>query len=152
MTPAWDDFVAAVGGSENSVVLGNLIKNINEIPVVELSPLGDRKYFSLFSSGVLFVIENGRVVQISFFIQPHDGFFTFRGDLPGGMNSAWVEEDIVSLLGSPVSAGGGRQDLLIGFVHRWIKYKLDGIYLHIELSKDSKLRKLSLMCTEQVFT
>lgn len=139
----WLDFIKMLGCSKLDGEIVLLPQSLNEMPVVEPDMLGDRIYYSFFQSGILFLLEKEKVSQICFFITPSEGFSTYIGELP--ISGGATENDIITALGEPSSTGGGKSDMLLGYIERWIKYDKDDYALHIEFNQSALLSKVSLL-------
>ncbi|MBT2370918.1 hypothetical protein J7E41_02580 [Pseudomonas fluorescens] len=139
----WDDFVEVLGSSKKDDKFIYLSQAFNELPSIDEGVLGDRIYYSFFRSGVLFLLENNLVDQITFYIDADEGFSKYRGDLPVPSDSS--ESEITHLLGTPSSLGGGKTDMLLGHINRWVKYERDGYALHLQFNKNSQLCRATLV-------
>jgi hypothetical protein len=142
----WQNFTAVIGSLQSSEVFNNFVVEIKEFPYVSISSLGDVTYYSFFNSGILLLIENLRLTQITFFIEELEGFSKYYGDLIIDANSS--EQDIVKQLGNLAFSGGGYPDAFLGYINRWIKYEEDAYFLHFELNASNKIAKVSLIGKE----
>ncbi|MCX2866406.1 hypothetical protein ORL23_02720 [Kluyvera cryocrescens] len=140
---SWDGFVEILGCPKVDDKFIHLSQEFNELPNVDESVLGDRDYYSFINSGVLFLLEDGLVDQISFYIEADEGFSKYRGELPFPIGSS--ESGIIYLLGTPSSLGGGKTDMLLGHINRWIKYERDDYALHLQFNKNDQLCRATLM-------
>ncbi|NTY88840.1 hypothetical protein FCH33_18880 [Serratia fonticola] len=139
----WIDFINMLGCSKLDGEIISLSQSLSEMPAVEPDMLGDRTYYSFFQSGILFLLEEGKVSQICFFITPSEGFSKYVGELP--ISGSATENEIITVLGEPSSTGGGKSDMLLGYIGRWIKYDKDNYALHIEFNQSALLSKVSLL-------
>ncbi|CAQ83259.1 MULTISPECIES: hypothetical protein [Photorhabdus] len=121
-----------------------LPQDIGELPVVTTDMLGKRIYYSFFQAGILFLLENDLVTQITFFMKPEEGFSIYQGELPPGIGIDNKEKDVVEVKGKPPASGGGKPDMLLGYINRWIKYESNDYALHMEFAQDGRLAKISL--------
>ncbi|MQL50686.1 hypothetical protein GEA64_23240 [Photorhabdus khanii] len=144
----WLDFIGTLGCSKTEHIFVLLSQKINELPVVDKDVLGDRIYYSFLQSGVLFLLENDRVNQISFFIKSVESFAKYEGELPIDVELNNNETSIINILGLPSLSGGGKSDMLFGYINRWIKYDKGQYELHFEFDKTDLLCKVSLMIKE----
>ncbi|WP_232832644.1 hypothetical protein [Photorhabdus sp. CRCIA-P01] len=122
-----------------------LAQEVNEIPDVSPDILGERIYYSFYNSGILLLLENNILDQITFFIEPSEGFTGYIGELPEGIELKEKESKVIESIGEPTSSGGGKPDMLLGYINRWIKYVRDNYVLHIEFNQNNFISKLSLM-------
>lgn len=141
----WCALIDMLGRSKNERNFTLLVQVMNELPVIEPDMLGIREYYSFYHSGILFLAESEQIEQISFYIEPKDGFFQYEGELPIDNPSCRSESDIVNLLGEPAFSGGGKHDLLLGYMNRWVKYEKNGYNLHVEFNENDLLSKISVM-------
>ncbi|CAM3590844.1 hypothetical protein RABR111495_01835 [Rahnella bruchi] len=138
----WNYFIEILGCSKFDDNFVELSEKFNELPSFDTGVLGDRNYYSFFQAGVLVLLENETVNQISFYIQPDEGFSAYKGALP----FKGLESEIIQLLGEPSASGGGKMDMLLGYINRWIKYEKEGYALHLQFDQNGKLCRASLMC------
>ncbi|CNL95544.1 hypothetical protein [Yersinia aleksiciae] len=139
----WNGFVEMLGCSKVSTKFIRLPQEFNELPNLDESVLGDRKYYSFFSCGVLFLLEDDQVDQIIFYVEADEGFSMYQGALPVPSGSS--ESEVIHLLGMPTFLGGGNTDMLLGYINRWIKYDKKGYSLHLQFNKNNVLCRVTLM-------
>ncbi|WP_418163000.1 hypothetical protein [Pantoea vagans] len=139
----WNEFIKLLGCSKFDGVFINVSSNFNELPKIEEGVLGDRKYYSFLRSGVLFLLEDEVVDQITFYAEQDEGFSEYRGELPVLIDSS--EHEVVQVLGPPLASGGGKMDALMGYIDRWIKYEKEGYALHLQFNQDDNLSRVTLM-------
>ncbi|MGJ0193055.1 hypothetical protein ACR6A7_11990 [Pantoea sp. RRHST58] len=139
----WNEFIKLLGCSEFDSKFVIIANAFNELPRVEESVLGDRKYYSFLNSGVLFLLENEVVDQIVFYVKRDEGFSQYKGELPVSIDSS--ECEAIEILGSPLGSGGGKKDSLIGYIDRWIKYVKDEYALHLQFDQNDRLARVTLM-------
>ncbi|MGQ8707884.1 hypothetical protein ACUTSW_18120 [Serratia sp. TSA_198.1] len=145
----WNEFIKILGCSQLDRSFISLPQVMNELPIVEPDMLGIRHYYSFIHSGVLFLLENEKIDQISFFIEPSENFSKYNGELPVKSASDRSENEIIDVLGPPSSSGGGEKaDMLLGYMNRWIKYDENEYALHLEFNQSGALSKISLMAQE----
>ncbi|WP_338479155.1 hypothetical protein VRB67_00770 [Pseudomonas trivialis] len=142
MMLTWDGFVEVLGCSEADSKFVRLTQTLNELPNFEEGVLGDRRYYSFFSSGILLLLENNRVDQVVFYTRADEGFSIFKGQLPVPPDSS--ESKVIHLLGTPSSLGGGKLDMLLGYIDRWVKYEMGSYTLHFQFDKKDVLSRLTL--------
>ncbi|MFG6078830.1 hypothetical protein [Erwinia sp. OPT-41] len=134
---AWQEIAQFLGHSQSDEEFINLSSVFNELPILETGVLGDRTYYSYFKSGVFFLLENENIEQIMLYIKPAEGFSAYRGDLPVPANK--TEAEIIDILGYPASSGGGKTDMLLGYINRWIKYERANYALHLQFDSSNHL-------------
>jgi len=139
----WNELIEMLGRSKASNEFIYLPQKLNELPAFEEGVLGDRHYCSFINSGVLFLLEEDLVNQISLYIQADEGFSAYTGELPLPANGR--ESDIIQLLGAPSATGGGKMDMLLGYLNRWKKYEMEGYALHLQFDKNGILCRANLM-------
>ncbi|MDE9460197.1 hypothetical protein KKJ03_01975 [Xenorhabdus bovienii] len=134
-----------LGGSKLDRRFVLLAQKVNEVPDVSPDILGEMIYYSFYQSGILLLLESNILDQITFFIEPSEGFTGYIGELPEDIELKEKESEVIAAMGAPISSGGGKPDMLLGYINRWIKYIRDNYVLHIEFNKNSFISKLSLM-------
>jgi len=139
----WNDFIEILGCSKYDEKFINIYNLFNELPVIDEGVLGDRCYYSFLKAGVLFLLENEMVEQVSFYIKSDEGFDVYKGELPIPVGGS--ESEITKLLGYPSITGGGKSDLLLGYINRWIKYEKDSYALHLQFDQNDLVCRASLM-------
>ncbi|MCW1877824.1 hypothetical protein OMR58_25635 [Erwinia sp. INIA-01] len=138
----WNECIKLLGCTEIDGVFIKLPSIFNELPKIDEGVLGDRKYYSFLKSGVLFLLEHGVVEQISFYVQQDEGFSIYKGKLPVSINSS--ESKTINFLGIPSFSGGGKVDVLMGYIDRWIKYEKGDYALHLQFNQNDRLSKVTL--------
>ncbi|MDC7869221.1 hypothetical protein TH60_06850 [Pantoea ananatis] len=139
----WDEFVNLLGRSKFDVKFVNISSDFHELPNIEESVLGDRKYYSFLQSGVLFLLENEVIDQIIFYATKDEGFSEYKGELPLSIDSS--EDEAMQILGHPLDSGGGKIDPLMCHVDRWIRYENEGYTLHLQFNQNDRLSRITLM-------
>ncbi len=142
----WQNFTAVIGSLQSSEGFNSFVVSTKEPPYISTSYLGDATYYSFFNFGVLLLIENLRLTQITFFIEELEGFSKYHGDLI--IDATSTEQEIVKQLGNPIFSGGGYPDAFFGYINRWIKYEENAYFLHFELNASNKIAKVSLIAKE----
>lgn len=140
---AWNDLIEILGCSKTSNEFVYLPQKLNELPVYDEGVLGDRSYYSFFNSGVLLLLEDNQVNQISLFMQADEGFSVYLGEVPLPANGS--ESDIIQVLGSPSAMWGGGMDMLLGYLNRWMKYQTGNHELHLQFNQHDQLCRVTLM-------
>lgn len=138
----WNSFIEMLGASKTDTRVVCLSQELNDLPDVDESVLGDRTYYSFFRSGVLLLVEGDLVDQVSFYLEADEGFEKYEGELPFVEGSS--ESEIIHLLGRPSSTGGGNTDMLLGHIDRWVKYKKDDYSLHLQFNQNERLCRATL--------
>ncbi|MDJ0035757.1 hypothetical protein QM637_07895 [Pantoea allii] len=139
----WDEFVKLLGRSKSDIKFINISSDFHELPNVEESVLGDRKYYSFLKSGVLFLLEDEVIDQITFYATKDEGFSEYKGELPLSIDSS--EDEAMQILGHPLDSGGGKIDALMGYIDRWIRYEKEGYTLHLQFNQNDSLSRVTLM-------
>lgn len=139
----WNEFIKLLGCSKFDGKFINISSYFNELPQTEESVLGDRNYYSFLQSGVLFLLEDEVVDQITFYAKKDEGFSEYKGELPISIDSS--EYEAVQILGQPLASGGGKMDALMGYIDRWIKYEKEGYALHLQFNQNDNLSRVTLM-------
>lgn len=138
-----DRFINLLGRSRLDDDFINVSSDFNELPKIEQGVLGDREYYSFLHSGVVFLLEEGVVEQIVFYVKQDEGFSEYRGELPVSIQSSVCEA--VQVLGNPSASGGGKIDALMGYIDHWIKYEKEGYILHLQFNQKGILSRVTLM-------
>ncbi|MEM6160107.1 hypothetical protein AAH446_06045 [Erwinia sp. P6884] len=139
----WNDFIEMLGCSKHDEKFINLSSYFNELPSLDDGMLGDRNYYSFLKSGVLFLLENEVVEQISLYIQPGEGFNVYEGELPIPVDGS--ESEITKILGCPSTSGGWKIDMPLGYTNRWVKYEKRSYALHLQFSRNNKLCRVTII-------
>jgi len=146
----WDDYLTVIGEDQFGSEVAGFIALMGEKPSIS-EPLGDdgapgqTSSYRFFTSGVEVGFRNGKLNHIHFFMQAHEGYSPFYGDLLGLPAQHWSKIQIVNRLGEWKSSGGGKVRPLIGYVHPWIKYELGSVALRLEFAGDESLWLVSLI-------
>lgn len=138
----WEELKGFLGCGKAESKFISLPQIIGVLPNISSDILGEVTYYSFFDEGILLLVDEGNVTQISLFLKPSEGFSSYTNELPVHSD---MENDIINELGMPIKSGGGRPDPLLGYLNRWIKYKINEGYMHIEFNQEGKIDKLSLM-------
>lgn len=142
---SWQEFAEALGKKDHSKDVEELKASIHEPALVDVSPLGDRHYYSFLRHGVLLLFEQNVLDTITFYAEPHAGFHRYDSELHYGLVPSANESDVLKLLGPASASGGGRDDKLLGYMPRWVKYEVGNAEIHIEFSRENRVRNLSLI-------
>lgn len=119
------------------------MRKLNELPEVEEDVLGDRSYYSFLNTGILFLLENEILEQVTFYAKQDEGFSEYKGELPVSVNAS--EHESIQILGNPSVSGGGKVDMLMGYIDRWIKYEKEDYTLHLQFNQNDNLSRVSIM-------
>lgn len=139
----WSDLIGVLGRQIMSGEFINVSQKLNELPIIDSSVLGDRDYYYFYRSGVLILLEDSLISQISLYMQASEGFSVYAGELP--LPAYGCESDFIQLFGTPSATGGGRGDALLGYIERWIKYRVDNYILHLQFDRSDQLSRVTLM-------
>lgn len=138
----WKELKKILGCEKTDSKFISLPQKIGVLPNISSDILGEVTYYSFFDQGILLLTDEKNVTQISLFIEPSEGFASYTNELPVYGN---MENSIIDELGMPIKSGGGKPDPLLGYLNRWIKYKIKEGYMHMEFNQSGRLDKLSLM-------
>lgn len=145
------EFVSSLGEEINSVEFSSLIFDIEEVPVICLSPeesddpIDKTVFYKFFGSGVEVGLRRGKLDHMHFFIRPDEGYNAYMGPMPTSIEKNDTEASVIKTFGLSSQAGGGKQSQLLGFVYRWIKYDQGPFSMRCEFAQDGLLRKMSLI-------
>lgn len=148
---AWSDFVRALGQGEEEAIVTEVCHKIGELPIISETPdsyndpTGKTKFYKFFESGLEFGFRAEKLNHIHFFVQAHEGYSAYRGDMLGRVAQTWSEQEVLQELGPADKGGQGRFDILIGYVHPWVKYEFGMYAMRMEFSQDGNLWKATLM-------
>ncbi|MCC8671644.1 hypothetical protein LN461_20140 [Xanthomonas arboricola] len=137
--------ISALGRNEWTLI-NSLGKNLgaNAGVVRHVGPLGDRIYYSLLNDGIQLIFKEDKLEQITFYMQPREGFDSYDGALPAGLSKEMHYDEVIGLLGLPGANGGGNNDPLLGRISRWVKYESLRPQIHIEFDLKGGIEKISL--------
>lgn len=147
----WIKFVYSLGKKENSVefmALCSAIREsakISEDPDGYNDPVGKTKYFKFPKSGIEIGFRHNQLSHVHFYFESEDGYSPFLSLLQSGIGSGVSEHDVIQKLGSPTLRGGGKMDLLLGYINKWIKYDLEGFSINFQFNKHEVLCRATLM-------
>lgn len=151
MMVTWMEFIKALDQDECGDIVRELFGRIEESPIVSEipdsynDPQGKTKFYKFIMSGLEFGFRADKLNHIHFFVQNHEGYSAYKGDILGRMAQAWSNQEIVKVLGLASRCGEGRHDMLIGYLHQWMKYECGAYAMRMEFAKDGCLWKATLM-------
>nr|WP_198982587.1 hypothetical protein [Herbaspirillum sp. ASV7] len=151
MTPSLEDFVAVIGKIESADEVRSLFSDIHTCPLVSSTPdgcndpVGATKYYHFIDAGVECGFRGGVFTHAHFYIQEHEGYKAYKGKVDGEDAASWGLLPISKLWGDPTESGGGKMDLLIGYINPWILYEMSDHLIRVEFSQDTRVYKLTLM-------
>ncbi|MDN4629759.1 hypothetical protein QZH36_04375 [Erwinia sp. BC051422] len=149
--PGWIKIIDSLGKFEKSSEFIELNDAIGEVPILSEAPaehndpVGHTKYYKYVQSGLEIGLRKGVVNHIHFYFDGYEGYACFQGELLSGICSGWNEKSIRHMLGEPSASGGGKSDMLMGYLNRWIKYDKEGYALHLQFDQSDKLCRTSLI-------
>jgi len=155
MTARWERIAGALGSPESSREVEDLVASVGEEPEITEDPIAyhdperHTRYYSFVNTGLVLGFRKGLLNHAHFYIEPHEGFRSYGGDLPAGIDPAASEKSILFQLGQPEQSGGGQVDDLLGYLSPWARYVRDGYFLHVEFGESERLRKVTLMRDDQ---
>lgn len=147
----WERLLDLIGKDQDDQAFIDLAIELGEKPKLSRSPLvqGDPEcrtlYHKYLKSGLELGFRSQKLNQIHLFVQRHEGYTPFRGDILDQPACEWTRDDLVETLGPPDSQGGDKMDGLLGYIRPWVRYKKFGSALHAEFSQDGRLWKFTLM-------
>ncbi|MDU9026233.1 hypothetical protein [Pseudomonas corrugata] len=147
----WSDFVRALGQNESGKIVTDLCRKVGELPDVSETPdnyndpEGKTRFYKFTKSGIEIGFRSEKLNHIHFFVQPHEGYLVYTGDVLGRIAQAWHVQDVIAELGSPSKEAPGRVDVLIGYVQQWLKYEFKTYALRMEFSEGGRLWKATLI-------
>ncbi|WP_147464103.1 hypothetical protein [Pseudomonas syringae group genomosp. 3] len=109
-----------------------------------MSPEGNKVY-KFFSSGMEFGFRLGVRNHIHFFLQRHEGYSQYGGEVLGRPAHAWSVQDFIKELGTASRSAPGKVDMLIGHVRQWMRYDFETHALRAEFSENGQLWKITLL-------
>lgn len=146
----WQEFIDALGKTESSIEFLSLKKSIGETPVISDTPIeyndpNRTKFYEFFNKGILLNFKDNTLEQVHLYLANEEDYQAYRENLFSGINTQWNEIKIIELLGIPSASGGGKQDMLIGYINRWIAYYQEDTYsLRFEFAQDGFLCAVTL--------
>ncbi len=146
-----EQFIDVLGLRKDSERMSALMTAIGEEPVISRTPadfndpVGETEYYKFINSGIEIGFRGEVLNHLHLYVQEHEGYGMYKGDLFGMPAQGVSEADVLRNLGNQDAQGGGKMDMLIGYIHKWIRYDRQGFALRAEFSENKGLRKLSLM-------
>lgn len=147
----WIEFTNALGTTETSKEFSQLILSIgekaqiSEDPAEYNDPVGNTKYYKYIHSGLEIGFRQNLLNHVHFYFDGYEGYSVFKGQLLSGVSACWGEATVVQVLGEPTASGGGKADMLLGYINRWIKYEKEVYALHMQFDQSDQLCRASLM-------
>ncbi|KAA1187636.1 hypothetical protein [Photorhabdus heterorhabditis] len=147
----WIKFTNALGTTESSKEFHELKLAIGEqaeiskTPLEYNDPIGQTTYYSFAHSGIEIGFRQGLLNHIHFYFDNSEGYANFKGNLLLNIRDGWNEENVIQILGEPLMRGGGKIDMLLGYINSWIKYEYQKYVLHLQFNQDGLLYGASLM-------
>ncbi|NQE51501.1 hypothetical protein [Herbaspirillum rubrisubalbicans] len=150
MAPSLEEFIAVIGRLEGADEVLRLFNKFNTRPLVSSTPdeyndpVGATKYYQFVDDGVECGFRGGIFTHAHFYIQEHEGYKSYKGKINGKDAAAWDLRSLTVLWGTPMESGGGKMDLLIGYIYPWILYDMSNHLIRVEFSQES-IYMLTLM-------
>ncbi|TNH41487.1 hypothetical protein [Photorhabdus luminescens] len=147
----WSKFTGSLGTTESSKEFNELCLAIGEQPEVSQDPseyndpIGQTTYYSFAHSGIEIGFREGVLNHIHFYFSETEGYSCFKGCLLSNIGEGWDAEKVIQVLGEPLIKGGGKMDMLLGYINNWIKYEYQKYALHLQFNQDGLLCNSSLM-------
>lgn len=152
--PIWTKLINSLGKNESSSEFTDLNLSIGETAQLSEDPsddtdlVGHTKHYRYIHSGLEIGFRNNLLSHIHFYFDGSEGYEVFDGQLLRGVSSGQSEKLVTEALGEPVASGGGRMDMLLGYMNRWVKYEFKGYALHLQFDKIDKLCRASLIYSD----
>jgi filamentous hemagglutinin len=150
----WIKFINALGKVETSKEFFELNFSIGELAKISEDlteyndPVGHTKHYKYVHSGLEIGIRGNVLNHIHFYFDGTDGYSVYEGKLLYEISSGWTENAVIQTLGKPVASGGGKMDMIIGYINHWIKYEMDIYALHLQFDQCEQLCRVTLMLSE----
>lgn len=147
----WSKFTSALGTTESSKEFNELYLAIGEQTEVSQDsseyndPIGQTMYYSFVHSGIEIGFRHRVLNHIHFYFNDSENYACFTGCLLSNIREGWDEERVIRILGEPLMKGGGKMDMLLGYINSWIKYEYQKYTLHLQFNQDGLLCRGSLM-------
>ncbi|MFE8049750.1 hypothetical protein [Brenneria goodwinii] len=147
----WTEFTSALGMTEMSKEFSQLSLSIGEKPQISddpaeyNDPLGHTKHYKYIRSGLEIGFRQNLLNHVHFYFDGYEGYSIFKGQLLSGVSFGWSEEAVVQVLGEPTVGGGGKVDMLLGYINRWVKYEKEAYALHMQFNQNNQLCRASLI-------
>lgn len=148
---SWSDFIQALGQDEGGPIVTELCRKLGELPVISETPdsyndpMGKTRFYKFIKTGIEFGFRVGKLNHIHFFIQDHEGYAAYKGDVIDRIGKLWNVQTALEELGPADKAAPGRVDMLIGYIQQWLKYELKTHAVRMEFSKSGDLWKVTLI-------
>lgn len=148
---SWPDLVAALCLGENDEAVKQVFLKIKESPKISETPisyndpLGKTRFYKFLKTGLEFGFRLEKLNHVHFFVQSHEGCSAYNGDIFGKKAQAWNHQEIVNQFGHPRKEGGGKVDILIGYVQPWVIYDFDHYSFRVEFTADGGVWKATLI-------
>ncbi|WP_431022603.1 DUF5680 domain-containing protein [Erwinia rhapontici] len=147
----WKKFINALGKKEASSEFSDLEFSIGETAqksedsIDDNDAIGHTKYYKFFQSGLEIGFRENILNHIHFYFDNNDGYDVFTGELLCGIGSGYSEIAVRKALGEPDKNGGGKSDILLGYINRWVKYESEGYALHLQFNQEDQLCMASII-------
>ncbi|WP_332856095.1 hypothetical protein [Duganella sp. S19_KUP01_CR8] len=149
--PEFFEFGQLLGAEEGSPAFANLLAligspaSVSEDPDDHDDPVGKTRYYSFRANGILMGVRGGVLKYVFFYFENEEGYRPYSGPLCAGVAAGWSRAAIDTALGAPQKSGGGKPDPLMGYIHHWATYGVNGYKVRFEFGKAGHLRMVSLM-------
>lgn len=149
--PEFFEFGQVLGAEERSPAFANLLARIgapasvSEDPAGYNDPRGKTRYYSFRANGILMGVRGDVLKYVFFYFENEEGYRPYSGSLFSGIDASSGHAVIDKALGPPRKSGGGKPDPLMGYIHQWATYGVNGYKVRFEFGKAGQLRMVSLM-------
>ncbi|MCQ8230192.1 MULTISPECIES: hypothetical protein [Pantoea] len=151
MISVWDAGISAINNGEKSSEFLAFCKLLGESTVLTSDPveynesIGKEKYYKFLKSGAEAGFRNEKLNHIHFYLENDEGYSAFDYELCHNLNKSSVEKNVMEFFGLPDASGGGKLDLLIGYVNKWIKYKNSEQSINFQFNKNGFLSRVTII-------
>lgn len=149
----WIEFTQVIGKKENSELIKAVLLKmevagiVTETPDYYNDPLGKTVFHEFTTLGLEFGFRSGRLNHIHFFVQNHEGYTAYQGNIFDQLAQKWNYKKCSAKLGAAVRGAEGKKDVLLENINKWRIYAFEGYMVRMEFSPDGNLWKATLMAT-----
>jgi hypothetical protein len=146
----WAEFIDALGKSESECVR-QFFSRFSEAPIILEAPdayndpLGKTRFYKFMKLGLEFGFRAEKLNHVHFFVQKHEGYSAYRGEMLSQSAQKWTDRKTSDELGPATKRVEGKKDPLIGYISPWMKYSYNGYDLRLEFDGFGGLWKVTLM-------
>lgn len=147
----WDAGVSAINKEEKSSEFLAFCKLLGESPALTSDPveyndpIGKTKYYKFLQSGVEAGFRNEKLNHIHFYLEDDEDYSAFDGELCHSLNKTSTDKSVMEFFGLPDAFGGGKLDMLIGYMNKWVKYKKGEHVINFQFNKNGFLSRVTIV-------